>query len=185
MSTSDFNNENFPMEPTDFPDDTFPLDPDEFPEDMFQMEPIELTEELLGKIDRFAEREGKVVASKFKRFAAAVQKADFSKTDPKSIYEVRNMITHLAEVYGLCWDKLDTCSDIWHYEKSFKIDKQFATTYSVGFGIDYYEVPTSELASVIPQHILQKYGTMTAEEAKALIKEDLIDSIKEGCYWPL
>lgn len=53
-----------------------PVDENDIPDDVFSKDPIELTDELVNKIDRYAEKQGKVFSSKFKRFSHAVQTTD-------------------------------------------------------------------------------------------------------------
>ena len=72
------------------------------------------------------------------------------------------MITYLANVYGLEWLKLDTCCDSWICGKVYKFVQKHYVEYGFGFEIDYSASPRSELASVIPQLILEEYGTCSA-----------------------
>lgn len=155
-------------------------------DDSYMVKPkreIPLTEELLAKISRFSQREGKVVASKFNRFAAAVQKADFKQTDPKSYYEARDFISHLAEKYGLSWMKLDSDHVCWQYEKIFKIDQEYFVGFAVGYDIDYYGEAPEKLWNILSAFVVEKFGAMTKEEATKNIEDFIISSIKDGEYF--
>lgn len=133
---------------------------------------------ILGKLERYAEKEGKRVASKFNRFAKAVENTDFSGTDPRSVYEVRNIIVHLAEIYGVQWDKLDCCYDCWHYEGGLTINK-YSYAYTLSYCYDYFDLPTDTYATVIPQFIVDHFGGITPETAKTMIYEELSKRFEE------
>jgi len=175
--------DDFSAEETDLITHLVPVDEKDIPDNAFSKDPIAFTDQLVSKIDRYAEKQGKVFASKFKRFTAAVQNTDFSKTDPNSLYEVRDMITHLAERYGLLWIQFDTCYDAWLCERIYKLDQKHYTKHCYGFAINYSDSPRSELSRLIPQFVLQKYGVCSADEIKAGIKDDIINCIKNGYYW--
>lgn len=152
------------------------------PYEEYFKEGLVLTDELLAKIERFTQREGKVISSKFNRFAAAVQKANFQPKDPDSYYEARDLITHLAETFGISWMKLDTDCVRWQYEKFFKLDHEDCIGYGIGFSIDYYHYPPEKHWSVLSSFVVDKFGSMTAEKAQEMIKKDIIAAIQNGTY---
>ena len=146
-----------------------------------------LTEELLAKIDRFAEREAKVVVSKFHRFANAVVEMDLSNAGLDRHF-IRDMITHIAEKYGLEWLKLDTDDVLWQYAGNFKVDKNLYVPFWIGFEIDYYDVSSDDLATVLPFLVFEKFATITLEKAKTEIRESIIvnsdqDDSDQDEYW--
>lgn len=144
---------------------------------------IELDEEMRGKIERFADREGKKISSKFQRFASAVEKTDFYALDLSDRYAVRNKITHLAEVYGLRWMKLDSAHDFWSYQVNFKLQKDIFTMFSVGSDFDYFDYPSADLPKILPPLVIQAFRDLTFERVKENIQESLCDAIREKNYW--
>lgn len=131
----------------------------------------------MEKIEWFAEREGKNIASKFQRICADVKCTDFNQTDHYSIYEVRNLIIAIAESHGLQWDKADCCVDCYSFEGNLRIGPKFLS-YSIGVCIDYYDIPTEEIWRQMPAMVIEQFGAMTLEKVTEIIREELVSNMK-------
>lgn len=137
----------------------------------------DLTDKQMEKIEWFAEREGKYIASMFQSICEAVQSTDFSKTEHQSIHEARELIIAIVESQGMQWDKADSCEDCYHIEGGLKIGRK-SHSYSIGVNIDYYDIPIEEIWKKMPAMVVEQFGAMTPEKVTNIIKKQLISSMK-------
>lgn len=141
---------------------------------------IKVTDKLMAKIDRFAAQEARRCLYRWERFVSEVERTDFSHTDPKSYYAVRDLINEIARKHDIDWDKLDSDHVIWHREDLFRIDKKYAANYSFGIEVDYYDLKSSEHATKLPQMVAEAFRVITYEETAYNIKRHILMNIEAG-----
>ena len=154
------------------------------PEDDSQKEATRrqhLLDEQIEKIEWFAEREGKNIASKFQKICADVQCTDFNKTNHHSIHEVRDLIIAITESHGIQWVKADCCDDCYCFEGNLRIGPKFLS-YSIGVEIDYYDIPTEEIWKKMPAMVIEQFGAMTSEKVTEIIRKQLVSNMKRKRY---
>ena len=137
-----------------------------------------LPDEIMIKIDWFAEREAKALADKFKSFATAVKRTDFSKTDPHNYHEPRDMIIDIAKGYDINYTKMDPCDDWYHISGSLKTGT-WNLSYTISITVEYFDIPTEEIWQKMPLMVIEEFTSMPPEKLAMEIREQLIDSAKQ------